>query len=162
MENTFKENPGLLAWKKIEYKNGIVKAAFRNVNGQDIECKGGEMPHPDFRQKLGLLSRFAKAIFQVDGMVEATSIEYPEAGKLKITATLTTPFAQSEVKTKPIDYADIEAWDANVLSATNTETGEVITLLDLIKDIDDETHDYLFKGKNAQQKIDFPEETYNR
>jgi hypothetical protein len=33
----------------------------------------------------------------------------------------------------------------------------MFTLLDILKDIDEEAKDYLFKDKTAQQKIDFPE-----
>lgn len=147
---TFKENPDFLCWEKIEYKNGIVKAAFRNTNGQDIEVKGGEMPHPNFRNKFDILSRFAKFIFQLDCLVEATTVEYPENGKVKLTASINTPFASAEIKSKPIDFADIEAWDSTLI-------GEMFTLLDLLKDIDKEAKEYLFKDKTAQQKIDFGE-----
>lgn len=154
---TFKENPDLLCWKKIEYKNGVVKAAFRNMNGQDIEVKGGEMPHPNFRNKFDILSKFAKLIFQLDCLVEATTVEYPENGKVKLTANVNTPFASAEIKSKPIDYADVEAWDSTLINCVYEETGEMFTLLNLLKDIDEEAQEYLFKDKTAQQKIDFGE-----
>ena len=154
---TFKENPDLVGWKKIEYKNGIVKAAFQNGDGQVIECKGGEMPHPDFRSQFALLSRFAKVILCTNALtVEATAIEYPEPGSLRITANIRTDYITAEVKTKPILYEDIEEWD-EFAQATDENTGEVMTLLDLAKNLNDETRAYLFQGKNAQQKIDFPE-----
>lgn len=154
---TFKENPDFLCWKKIEYKNGIVKAAFRNTNGQDIEVKGGEMPHPNFRNKFDILSRFAKLIFQLDCLIEATAVEYPETGKIKLTASVNTPFASAEIKSKPIDFADIEAWDTALISCIDNHTGEDFTLLHLLDDIDKEAKEYLFKDKTAQQKIDFDE-----
>lgn len=154
---TFKENPDFLCWKKIEYKNGIVKAAFRNINGQDIEVKGGEMPHPNFRKKFDILSKFVKLIFQLDCLVEATAVEYPEIGKIKLTANINTPFASAEIKSKPIDFVDIDAWDTALINSIDDETGELLTLLDLLKDIDNEAKEYLFKDKTAQQKINFNE-----
>lgn len=154
---TFKENPDLVGWKKIEYKNGVVKAAFQNGDGQVIECKGGEMPHPDFRSQFALLSRFAKVILCTNALtVEATAIEYSEPGSLRITANIRTDYITAEVKSKPILYEDIEEWD-EFAQATDENTGEVMTLLDLAKNLNDETRAYLFQGKNAQQKIDFPE-----
>lgn len=63
----------------------------------------------------------------------------------------------AEIKSKPIDFADIEAWDTTLINCVDNNTGEILTLLDLLKDINKEAKEYLFKDKTAQQKIDFGE-----
>ena len=83
---TFNSQTDLAAWKKIEYKNGIVKATFMDGDGHLITVAGGEIPHPDFRVK------FAQLKYFIDAMLE------------------TTPNVNFEVKTATLDYGDIQEW----------------------------------------------------
>ena len=148
---TFKENPDLVGWKKIEYKNGIVKATFMDGDGHLITVAGGEIPHPDFRVKFAQLKYFIDAMLETTpNVTEATGIAYPEPGKVQLTAKIMTSYVNFEVKTAIIDYGDIQEW------GWENEDGEN-KLLKLLSEINEETRLYIFENKTTQAEIPFPE-----
>lgn len=148
---TFNSQTALAAWKKIEYKNGIVKATFMDGDGHLITVAGGEIPHPDFRVKFAQLKYFIDAMLETTpNITEATGIVYPEAGKVQLTAKIATSYTNFEVKTTIIDYGDIQEW------GWENEDGEN-KLLKLLSEINEETRLYIFENKTAQAEIPFPE-----
>lgn len=148
---TFNSQTALAAWKKIEYKNGIVKATFMDGDGHLITVAGGEIPHPDFRVKFAQLKYFIDAMLETTpNVTEATSVAYPEAGKVQLTAKIATSYTNFEVKTTIIDYGDIQEWE------WENEDGEN-KLLKLLSEINEETRLYIFENKTAQAEIPFPE-----
>ena len=148
---TFNSQTDLAAWKKIEYKNGIVKATFMDGDGHLITVAGGEIPHPDFRVKFAQLKYFIDAMLETTpNITEATGIVYPEAGKVQLTAKIATSYTNFEVKTTIIDYGDIQEWE------WENEDGEN-KLLKLLSEINEETRLYIFENKTAQAEIPFPE-----
>lgn len=149
---TFNNKTALAAWKKIQYKDGIVKVDFMDGEGHLITVKGGELPHPDFRTKFLKLQRFIDMIINsVTNITEPTSISYPDMGKLQITARIRTNYGGAEVKTEILDYNDIQEWDFGHDEATGESE-----LLNLCKEINDEARAYIFEGKTAQTEIEFP------
>lgn len=153
---TFNTHTALAAWKKIQYKDGIVKADFVDGDGKLITVKGGEMPHPDFRTTFGKLAYFVQQMLITHPtMIEPICLAYPDLGKLQITAKVRTIYSTFEVKTEAIDYDTVSEW-ADV-EITDPETGEVRNLLQVARDIDEQTRLYLFENKTAQAEIQFPE-----
>lgn len=141
------------AWKKIQYKDGIVKVDFMDGDGHLITVKGGEIPHPDFRTKFGQLKSFIDIIINsVTNITEPICLSYPDNGKLQITARIRTNYAGAEIKTEILDYSDIQEWDFGHDEATGESK-----LLKLCKEINTEAHAYIFKNKTAQTEIEFPE-----
>ena len=148
---TFNSQTDLAAWKKIEYKNGIVKATFMDGDGHLITVAGGEIPHPDFRVKFAQLKYFIDAMLETTpNITEATSVAYPEAGKVQLTAKIATSYTNFEVKTATLDYGDIQEW------GWENDEGEN-KLLKLLSEINEETRLYIFENKTAQAEIPFPE-----
>jgi hypothetical protein len=148
---TFNSQTALAAWKKIEYKNGIVKATFMDGDGHLITVAGGEIPHPDFRVKFAQLKYFIDAMLETTpNITEATSVAYPEPGKVQLTAKIATSYTNFEVKTTIIDYGDIQEWE------WENEDGEN-KLLKLLSEINEETRLYIFENKTAQAEIPFPD-----
>lgn len=148
---TFNSQTALTAWKKIEYKNGIVKATFMDGDGHLITVAGGEIPHPDFRVKFAQLKYFIDAMLETTpNVTEATGIAYPEPGKVQLTAKIRTSYTNFEIKTATLDYGDIQEW------GLENDEGED-KLLELLSEINEETRLYIFENKTAQAEISFPE-----
>lgn len=133
--------------KKVQYKDGGVVADFFDVDGNQITVKSVDVPHPDFRNAFANLKPYIITLLclnESDGVrIEPTAVECKsESGIYVLRGLITSEFTTSEFKTDPLIYASLK--DTPIYEA-----------FDVIEAIKDETHKFLFEGKEAQQSL-FP------
>lgn len=130
---------------KVAVKQGKVTVEFFDNALNQVTVKTEEPPHPDFSSAIIEICDYVKKFLHIEadayGSVTINAVEFPEAQKAIIKATVKNVYADSEVKI-PLDIDHL----------IDVYCGEVA---DVFARIEHEASEYV-QGKTAQLTLPFP------